>query len=37
MMFAVLSGDPAKGEYPQMRKVPAGTYNGKFDFKAAAK
>lgn len=27
MMFAVLSGDPAKGEYTQMRKVPAGTDN----------
>ena len=27
MLFAVLSGDPAKGEYTQMRKVPAGTDN----------
>lgn len=27
MMFAVLSGDPSKGEYTQMRKVPAGTNN----------
>lgn len=27
MMFAVLSGDPTKGEYTQMRKVPAGTDN----------
>ena len=27
MMFAVLSGDPTKGEYTQMRKVPAGTAN----------
>jgi quercetin dioxygenase-like cupin family protein len=27
MQFAVLSGDPAKGEYTQMRKVPAGTDN----------
>jgi hypothetical protein len=24
MQFAVLSGDPSKGEYTQMRKVPAG-------------
>lgn len=28
MQFAVLSGDPKKGEYTQMRKVPAGTDNG---------
>lgn len=28
MQFAVLSGDPSKGEYTQMRKVPAGTDNG---------
>lgn len=27
MQFAVLSGDPKKGEYTQMRKVPAGTVN----------
>ena len=27
MQFAVLSGDPAKGEYTQMRKVLAGTDN----------
>lgn len=27
MMFALLSGDPTKGEYTQMRKVPAGTNN----------
>jgi quercetin dioxygenase-like cupin family protein len=27
MQFAVLSGDPARGEYTQMRKVPAGTDN----------
>jgi len=27
MMFSVLSGDPTKGEYTQMRKVPAGTNN----------
>ena len=27
MLMAVLSGDPAKGEYTQMRKVPAGTDN----------
>ena len=27
MQFAVLSGDPRKGEYTQMRKVPAGTAN----------
>lgn len=27
MMFAVLSGDATKGEYTQMRKVPAGTDN----------
>jgi quercetin dioxygenase-like cupin family protein len=27
MQFAVLSGDPKKGEYTQMRKVPAGTDN----------
>jgi putative intracellular protease/amidase len=27
MQFAVLSGDPATGEYTQMRKVPAGTDN----------
>jgi quercetin dioxygenase-like cupin family protein len=27
MQFAVLSGDPAWGEYTQMRKVPAGTDN----------
>ena len=27
MQFAVLSGDPAKGSYTQMRKVPAGTDN----------
>ncbi len=27
MQFAVLSGDPSKGEYTQMRKVPAGTDN----------
>jgi quercetin dioxygenase-like cupin family protein len=27
MRFAVLSGDPKEGEYTQMRKVPAGTYN----------
>ena len=27
MKMAVLSGDPAKGEYTQMRKVPAGTDN----------
>ena len=27
MMFAVLSGDPASGEYTQMRKVPAGADN----------
>jgi quercetin dioxygenase-like cupin family protein len=27
MQFAVLSGDPKKGEYTQMRKVPAGTEN----------
>lgn len=27
MMFAVLSGDPTKGEYTQMRKVPAGSDN----------
>lgn len=27
MQFAVLSGDPKKGKYTQMRKVPAGTGN----------
>jgi hypothetical protein len=27
MQIAVLSGDPKKGEYTQMRKVPAGTAN----------
>jgi quercetin dioxygenase-like cupin family protein len=27
MQFALLSGDPKKGEYTQMRKVPAGTDN----------
>ena len=27
MQFAILSGDPRKGEYTQMRKVPAGTAN----------
>jgi len=27
MFMAVLSGDPATGEYTQMRKVPAGTDN----------
>ena len=27
MQFAVLSGDPKKGEYTQMRKVPRGTDN----------
>lgn len=27
MQFSVLSGDPAKGAYTQMRKVPAGTAN----------
>jgi quercetin dioxygenase-like cupin family protein len=27
MQFAVLSGDPAKGEYTTLRKVPAGTDN----------
>jgi quercetin dioxygenase-like cupin family protein len=27
MLFAVLSGDPTKGAYTQMRKVPAGTDN----------
>jgi quercetin dioxygenase-like cupin family protein len=27
MQFAVLSGDPTKGQYTQMRKVPAGTDN----------
>lgn len=27
MQFAVLSGDPQKGPYTQMRKVPAGTDN----------
>jgi quercetin dioxygenase-like cupin family protein len=27
MQFAILSGDPGKGEYTQMRKVPAGTDN----------
>ena len=27
LQFAVLSGDPTKGEYTQMRKVPAGTDN----------
>jgi quercetin dioxygenase-like cupin family protein len=27
MQFAVHSGDPKKGEYTQMRKVPAGTDN----------
>lgn len=27
MQFAVLSGNPNKGEYTQMRKVPAGTDN----------
>jgi len=27
MQLAVLSGDPAKGAYTQMRKVPAGTDN----------
>jgi hypothetical protein len=27
MQFAVLSGDPKKGEYTQMRKVPASTDN----------
>ncbi|MDL2718707.1 MAG: cupin domain-containing protein [Acidobacteriota bacterium] len=27
MQFAVLSGDPTKGAYTQMRKVPAGTDN----------
>jgi ChrR Cupin-like domain len=28
MQFALLSGDPTKGAYTQMRKVPAGTDNG---------
>jgi hypothetical protein len=28
MQFAVLSGDPKRGAYTQMRKVPAGTDNG---------
>jgi Domain of unknown function (DUF4437) len=28
MQFAVLSGDPKKGTYTQMRKVPAGADNG---------
>lgn len=28
MQFAVLSGNPQKGEYTQMRKVPRGTDNG---------
>ena len=27
MQFALLSGDPTKGAYTQMRKVPAGTDN----------
>jgi quercetin dioxygenase-like cupin family protein len=27
MQFALLSGDPARGEYTQMRRVPAGTDN----------
>ena len=27
MMFALLTGDPTKSEYTQMRKVPAGTDN----------
>jgi quercetin dioxygenase-like cupin family protein len=27
MQFALLSGDPTKGEYTQMRKVPPGTNN----------
>src|SRR5262245_11372459 len=27
LQFAVLSGDPTKGEYTQMRMVPAGTDN----------
>jgi hypothetical protein len=27
MQFALLSGDPSKGAYTQMRKVPAGTDN----------
>jgi len=27
MQFAILSGDPKKGAYTQMRKVPAGTDN----------
>ena len=27
MQFAILSGDPKKGEYTQMRKVPGGTDN----------
>lgn len=27
MQFTVLSGDPRKGEYTQLRKVPAGTDN----------
>ena len=29
MQFATLTGDPKTGEYTQMRKVPAGTDNGK--------
>jgi quercetin dioxygenase-like cupin family protein len=29
MQFAVLTGDPEKGAYTQMRKVPAGTDNGR--------
>jgi hypothetical protein len=28
MQFALLSGNPQKGEYTQMRKVPRGTDNG---------
>jgi hypothetical protein len=28
MQFAVLSGDPKRGAYTQMRKVPVGTDNG---------
>jgi len=27
MQMAVLSGDPAKGEYTELRRVPAGTDN----------
>ena len=37
MQFAVLSGDPTKGEYTQMRKVPAGTDNPRHSHSSELK